>query len=298
MKKLFCLLAPMTLALYILLSVIYVNEEFLIERNILITVMILLTIIGMVICCKWEKTGKAYAVFAIEIFILIWELNTSILNILNPILFPTPEKVIRVFGVEHKYLTTCALSSLKLILTGYLYALPLGTILGVIVGWKKQLNEFFVPITKVLSSIPPIIYAPYIISMAPSFRAASILVISIAMFWPIFMNMVNRIEKIDSEIMNSVKPLGLSAASVVWNILIPYAIPAVVTGIKTSFSSSFVMLIFAEMMGTSAGLGYFIKLYSDYANYANVVAGIILVGALVIFLNKIFNTLENVIVKW
>lgn len=298
MKKLFCLLAPMTLALYILLSVIYVNEEFLIERNILITVMILLTIIGMVICCKWEKTGKAYAVFAIEIFILIWELNTSILNILNPILFPTPEKVIRVFGVEHKYLTTCALSSLKLILTGYLYALPLGTILGVIVGWKKQLNEFFVPITKVLSSIPPIIYAPYIISMAPSFRAASILVISIAMFWPIFMNMVNRIEKIDSEIMNSVKPLGLSAASVVWNILIPYAVPAVVTGIKTSFSSSFVMLIFAEMMGTSAGLGYFIKLYSDYANYANVVAGIILVGALVIFLNKIFNTLENVIVKW
>ncbi|WP_093794246.1 hypothetical protein [Sporomusa acidovorans] len=55
------------------------------------------------------------------------------------------------------------------------------------------------------------------------------------------------------------------------------------------------ILIFAEMMGASAGLGYFIKLYAEYANYTNVVAGIIMVGLVITILNKGVNILEKML---
>ena len=54
----------------------------------------------------------------------------------------------------------------------------------------------------------------------------------------------------------------------------------------------------AEMMGASSGLGYFIKNYSDYANYTNVIAGIILIGIVVSLLNALLSYSEKKLVRW
>ena len=102
----------------------------------------------------------------------------------------------------------------------------------------------------------------------------------------------------DKRILYSVEPLGLDAFSMTFHILIPYVIPGVMKGLKVSFTASFVMLVFAEMLGAASGLGYFIKLYSDYANYPNVVAGIILIAFWVLQMNKLLIWLEKKIVRW
>ena len=65
-----------------------------------------------------------------------------------------------------------------------------------------------------------------------------------------------------------------------------------------TLSTSFLLLTMAEMMGASSGLGYFIKNYSDYANYTNVIAGIILIGIVVSLLNALLSFAEKRLVKW
>ena len=63
-------------------------------------------------------------------------------------------------------------------------------------------------------------------------------------------------------------------------------------------STSFLLLTMAEMMGASSGLGYFIKNYSDYANYTNVIAGIILIGIVITLLNHCLERAEKKFIRW
>lgn len=286
----------------LLLGLVYFHQtDFTIEKK--AYEMVLIGILFFYVARTWIKIKKKVnADSALELFFVlflyIWEISTSYLNLPNPILVPKPEEVIGSFLKQYKYLYECLLSSLQLIGIGYICAIPLGVVCGVFVGWKAQLRNVIVPIVKVFSSIPPIIYAPYLIAIAPSFRSASILLLTMTMFWPFFLNTVGRVENIDKEMLYSLEPLGLSSFAMVFYILVPYVAPRIVKSLKISFSSSFIMLIFAEMVGASAGLGYFIKLYSDYANYSNVVAGIILVIILVLLLNKLFDYLEQKYIRW
>ncbi len=64
-----------------------------------------------------------------------------------------------------------------------------------------------------------------------------------------------------------------------------------------TLSTSFLLLTTAEMMGASSGLGYFIKNYSDYTNYTNVIAGIILIGIVVSVLNVFLSFAERRLIK-
>ena len=74
--------------------------------------------------------------------------------------------------------------------------------------------------------------------------------------------------------------------------------PGVVSGLRVSLTSSFMILVIAEMMGATAGLGYFIKNYADFANYTNVIAGIILVGIVVTLLNQLITLIQKYCIHW
>ena len=75
-------------------------------------------------------------------------------------------------------------------------------------------------------------------------------------------------------------------------------LPGVVAGLRVTLSTSFMLLVLAEMMGATSGLGYFIKNFADYANYTNVLAGIILVGMVVNVLSFIPAMLERHVIRW
>ena len=73
--------------------------------------------------------------------------------------------------------------------------------------------------------------------------------------------------------------------------------PGILTGLRGSLSSAFMLLTLAEMMGAS-GLGYFIRNFADYANYTNVLAGILLVALVITLLNRAVAALETRLVRW
>jgi NitT/TauT family transport system permease protein len=84
----------------------------------------------------------------------------------------------------------------------------------------------------------------------------------------------------------------------IFQILLPYMYPSIASGLKTQLPSAMLMLVMAEMYGATSGLGYFIINYTNYANYTNVVAGIIMVGIVVTILDCFVNLLISKTVKW
>lgn len=133
-----------------------------------------------------RKRKSALALSDIVIIVwsilLLWEISTTRLNLLHPVLVPNPEDVFQVFATQYDVLLLGVASSMELLLIGALFGIGLGVGLGLPVGWIPRLREIFYPIANVLTPIPPVVFAPYLIALMPTFRSASAVVI----FWGYF----------------------------------------------------------------------------------------------------------------
>lgn len=232
------------------------------------------------------------------VLLLTWELFCTKLNMAHPVLVPSPENVFQVFVTQRRLMITGIFSSMELLLTGMVLGLTLGVGFGIAAGWIPRLNRMLFPIARVISPIPPIIYTPYVVALMPSFRSASVAVVVLGIFWPAFMNTVLRVTGMEKKLLDSARALCPNTWTMLSRILFPYVWPGIIRNLRVTLSTSFLILTMAEMMGASSGLGYFIKNYSDYANYTNVAAGIILVGAVVSILNMGIGLLERRLIKW
>lgn len=230
--------------------------------------------------------------------LLVWQVCTTRLGMGHIILTPTPEAVFSVFREQWALMLRGVGSSLSLLGIGFAISIPLGTALGLWAGWNPRLRGTLVPMARVLSPIPAIIYAPYLIALMPSFRSASATVLVIGIFWPTFLQMVGRVASLDGAIIDSARVLGLSQRELLFQVFLPWVFPGVLSGLRSSLSSAFMLLTLAEMMGARSGLGYFIRNFADYANYTNVVAGIILVALVITLLNRGVTALERRLIRW
>ena len=78
----------------------------------------------------------------------------------------------------------------------------------------------------------------------------------------------------------------------------PYVLPGIVSGLKVSVTTAFLMLNFAELMGATHGLGYYIQNSITYANYTHAVAGIIAIGIVVTLLNQLVGIVQKKAIVW
>ncbi|MDR0730886.1 MAG: ABC transporter permease subunit [Treponema sp.] len=237
-------------------------------------------------------------VFAVFCFLLVWEFMSTKTKSTNTMLVPVPEKVFAVLQADWLKILKGIFSSLGLLFTAMSIALFLAISLGMVVGWFDRLRKSVLPVAKVISPIPPIVYTPYAVALLPSFRIASIFVIFNSMFWPVFINMIISVSTVDRRIMDSAKTLNTRSVAMFLNILFPYCLPRIITGMNVTLSTSFMVLTAAELIGATSGLGWYVKYNSDFANYTKVVAGIIVIGVVVTALNKLLLALEKVLIKW
>lgn len=93
--------------------------------------------------------------FAIVHVLLVGEIFSTKLGIAHSVLIPSPENVFWVFVRSGSELFECAISSLQLLLGGYILGMALGVVFGVICGWVPRLREMFYPIANVLAPFPP-----------------------------------------------------------------------------------------------------------------------------------------------
>lgn len=246
-----------------------------------------------------KKSKTASDVIAIFYGVLIaWELATNRLNLLDPMLYPTPEGVIRLFAQDRLELVKGLWSSLQLLVAGYLAALATAVPLALVIGWRKRLFGAVSPVTKVLGPIPPIVYIPYAIAIFPTFRLSSMFIIFIGAFWPIFINTLNGVFTVDRRIIESAKALNVRERTMLFRIILPATIPAIISGANIGLVLSFILLTAAEMIGATSGLGWYVKYFSDFADYPRVIVGIIFIGMVVTAITFGVDRIERYLLRW
>ncbi len=245
---------------------------------------------------KVETIGDVTAI--ILSLLIVWELATAKFDLLEKFLFPAPSVVFSLFISEWKELLKGFISSIQLLFGGYVLALLAAIPLALFIGWRKRLYRAVKPLTKVLGPIPTIVYIPYAIALLPTFKASSIFIIFIGAFWPIFINTLNGVFNVEKRIVDSAKAINVNERSMLFNVILPAAMPSIISGATIGLVLSFILLTAAEMIGATSGLGWYVKYFSDFADYPRVIVGIIFIGFVVSVITFLFDKIEGYLLRW
>jgi len=239
-----------------------------------------------------DVTAIGYAI------LLAWELTTARYNLLDPMLYPTPAAVLQIFLQDRADLAKGLISSLQLLASGYAAALISAVPLALFIGWRQRLFRAVSPLTKVLGPIPPIVYIPYAIALLPTFKLSSIFIIFVGAFWPIFINTLNGVFTVDRKIIDSARALNVPERTMLFRVILPATMPAIISGANIGLVLSFILLTAAEMIGATSGLGWYVKYFSDFADYPRVIVGITFIGMVVTVLTFGMGRLEKRLLRW
>jgi NitT/TauT family transport system permease protein len=242
--------------------------------------------------------GSRDATAIVFVLLLGWHLTTGRYVFLDTMLFPSPESVFKLFVEEVPDMVNGLWSSLVLLVSGYLLALVTAVPLGLLIGWRKRLFQSVGPFTKILGPIPPIVYIPYAIALLPTFKLASIFVIFIGAFWPLLINTINGVFNISGGLIDSARVLNLKERTILFRIILPGAMPSICTGASLALVFSFLLLTAAELIGATSGIGWYVKNFSDFADYQRVIVGILFIGVIVTVITFGTERLERHLLRW
>nr|WP_276020136.1 ABC transporter permease subunit [Acetivibrio straminisolvens] len=245
---------------------------------------------------KLQTIGDVIAI--VYGILIIWEIFTTKTDLADKLLFPSPSYILSLLISELPELLKGTVSSFQLLFAGYFLALALAIPLALVIGWKKRLYKAVNPLTKVLGPIPPIVYIPYAIAILPTFKAASIFIIFIGAFWPVFINTLNGVFNVDKRIIDSAKALSVSEGSMLFQVILPATLPSIISGATVGLVMSFILLTAAEMIGATSGLGWYVKYFSDFADYPRVIVGIIFIGVVVTGVTFLSDKIERHLLRW
>ena len=248
----------------------------------------------------WRHASRATHDIAtiLFLFFLAWEFASVQFPQVNHMLYPSPVSVFAIFASDWVKILVGIKSSFYLLGIGFSLALSLGIAMGMITGNIPRLREALLPLAKIISPIPPIIYTPYAVAVLPSFEIASIFVIFSSIFWQVYIQTALSVATIDRKLLDSARTLNLRPNAMFLHVLWPYCLPKIMKALPLSVANAFMVLTAAEMIGATSGLGYFVRYYADFADYTRVLAGIILIGLVVSLLNYGISLLEYRIVRW
>lgn len=243
-----------------------------------------------------NRYGKTILVIAG--LILFYEILTDGTHILNSVVFPGVGKVARAYVRSFPELCRGLQSSLNKLVPAYLLALVIGISSGLYIGQRENLRMTLAPIFNGLSPIPATLLTTYAITVFPTFLAASRFIIFIGCLWPILNGTISGVTLIEKNYLDSARTLELKGLVLTLKVILPGALPTVLNGAKTALNASFLLLIVAEMFGSSSGLGYFVQYYTDFSKFDKVLAGILYMSLFIILVMQAFEMLRAYLLRW
>ncbi|MDF0606728.1 ABC transporter permease [Neisseriaceae bacterium TC5R-5] len=177
-------------------------------------------------------------------------------------------------------LTEHVLVSLRRVLIGLLIALAIGVPLGLAVGASRYLEASTGIVFQFLRMISPLSWMPIAVMVLGVGDAPIYFLLAFAAVWPILLNTVAGVRQLDARWMMLGKSLSATRWELLRSIILPGVLGHILTGLRLAIGIVWIVLVPCEMLGVSSGLGYFILDTRDRLAYSELMAVILLIGAL------------------
>ncbi|MCX9012218.1 MAG: ABC transporter permease [Candidatus Methanoperedens sp.] len=188
-------------------------------------------------------------------------------------------------------------ASLGRVIQGGIIAFIVGVPVGIGIGYSKLIYNILNPIIEIVRNMPPMAWIPLAIFILVS--GGSIFIVFIGMVFPIILNTIYGVKSTDVRLIDAAKTLGASQSNIVTKVVIPSALPSIVAGLRIGLGVGWMAIVAAEMVIRSpVGLGYFIWNMGDIGRYAEMVAGMVVIGVIGYIMNISILLLQKRFIKW
>ncbi len=203
--------------------------------------------------------------------------------------FPAPPEVASAFWAQWH---TGALGnhiwqSLQRVLVGGTLAIITSIPLGIAMSTHRGIAAFFTPILRFFAVLAGIAWIPLAtLWFGYGFGAITFIIFN-AVFFVVVYNTILGVSRIPQPLRDAARSLGANRRQILTEVLLPGALPNIVTGIRTGMGFAWRGLIAAEIIATNAGLGYMVFLARDFYRTEVIVLGMILIGALWVAIDRL-----------
>ncbi len=189
-------------------------------------------------------------------------------------------------------------SSLWRAASGLGLAIVLGSTAGIAMAWYPKVRTIVNPVIQLFYPMPKSALIPVMILWFGIGDMSKIVLIFIGCMLPIVISSYNGARGVDTVYIWSALSLGASRRKVLWQIVVPAAMPEVLTGIRTAIAIAFVLLIASELLISRNGLGYLVSGFGDSGVYPSMFAVILTVVALGFCADRLFQWMMSRILIW
>lgn len=181
---------------------------------------------------------------------------------------------------------------------GLAIGLAIGTGLGLVAGLSKPGEAAVDPIMQIKRTIPVVALTPLFIVWFGIGETPKVALIAFATIFPVYLNLYAGIRGVDVRLVDAAKSFGLSRLDIVWHVVLPGALPAFFTGLRYALSIAIIMLVIAEQINATAGLGYLINNARDFMRTDIIVVCLLVYAALGLLADAVVRLLEKASLAW
>ncbi len=176
-----------------------------------------------------------------------------------------------------------------------LVAIPLGFLLG---GSFKTFERFINPVLRFLGQLNPFSLFPLFVMLFGIGEISKGAMIFWVCIWPILFNTITGVKAIDPLLVKSARSMGTGLFTLFFKVILPAAAPGIFTGLKMGSGTAFFILIAAEMIGASRGLGWMVWNAQTNFQIPQLFAATVVISILGLILNRLFVLLERYLLGW
>lgn len=236
--------------------------------------------------------GPALVVFA-------WAAATSA-GLIDPSILPSPADLgataVQLWR-EQELLHQIGISLARALAGGTL-GVALGLLLGATAGLFRLGEELFDALLQMLRTVPFLALVPLFIVWFGIDETPKLILIALATMFPVYLNTYSGVRNVDRKVVEAARSFGLAGPRLIREVVLPLAMPSILTGLRFALGVSVLVLIAAEQINTSAGLGYLLNIAQLYQQVDVILICIAIYATLGLGADLIVRALERLLMPW
>jgi taurine transport system permease protein len=224
--------------------------------------------------------------------------------LVSPVFLPSPRQVVValynlvVTGFVDATLAEHVGASLYRIFGALIASILIGIPAGIAIGTSRVGRGILDPIVEFLRPLPPLAYLPLIIIWVGIGEASKITVIALSMLPSIILSTSAGVRSVSKDHVNAARSLGATRRQVLAEVVLPSAVPSILTGVRIALGAGWTTLVAAELVAATSGIGFMIQSAAQFLVTDMVIAGIVVIALIAILLEFLARLIERRLVPW
>jgi taurine transport system permease protein len=223
---------------------------------------------------------------------------------IEPLFLPSPAAVLSkgwllaTQGYMDATLWQHLIASLRRIGLALLFAVLLAIPVGIAIGTNRIAQGVFDPLIEFYRPVPPLAYLPLIVIWCGIGELSKVLLIYLAIFAPIAIATATGVRTVDPARIRAAQSLGASRAQLIFQVILPSALPEILTGVRIGLGVGWSTLVAAELIAATSGLGFMVQSAAQFLNTDVVLLGILVIALIAFALEMGLRALQRKLVPW